>query len=338
VSSLYTVNPAEGAAHEGARHCEQIVDQAVSRAIDRYIAARENRIGCFVRRHYSFRGSLRLHSHAVGWDLVRVPLNITWSVARLVLYLLGQLARLAGFAGVATALNRVPCGLTTNLDRQVGWLVVTELLELPHRDGVRESRKDALMDEILKDPALGHLIDARLQAAALQQQDPAFRRQLELKLAEYGSSRTGTAEFASNFMVLLSSKLALGQASFGSLSAGSAVAALVAKYAAVSSFWMGPVAGSYFYALVPVTPSLPTLLAVIAGMVLLMACVSTFIGILTDPLQARFGLHRRRLRKLLQAVRQDLSRGQGAEFQLREKYVGRVFDVLDYLTLLGRSG
>jgi hypothetical protein len=247
-------------------------------------------------------------------------------------------ARLAGFAGVATALNRVPCGLTTNLDRQVGWLVVTELLELPHRDGVRESRKDALMGEILKDPALGHLIDARLQAAALQQQDPAFRRQLELKLAEYGSSRTGTAEFASNFMVLLSSKLALGQASFGSLSAGSAVAASVAKYAAVSSFWMGPVAGSYFYALVPVTPSLPTLLAVIAGMVLLMACVSTFIGILTDPLQARFGLHRRRLRKLLQAVRQDLGRGQGAEFQLREKYVGRVFDVLDYLTLLGRSG
>jgi hypothetical protein len=49
-------------------------------------------------------------------------------------------------------------------------------------------------------------------------------------------------------------------------------------------------------------------------------------------------LHRRRLRKLLQAVRQDLSRGQGAEFQLREKYVGCVFDVLDYLTLLGRSG
>jgi len=342
VSSLHTAGPAGAASHQApqarAQGYEQIVEEAVSRAIDRYMAARENRVGRFVRHHYSIRGSLRLHAHALGWDLVRVPLNIIWSVARLVLFLLGQLAGLAGFAGVAAALNRVPCGLTTNLDRQVGWLVVTELLELPHRDGVRESCKDALMDEILKDPALAGLIDARLHAAAGRQQNPAFRRQLELKLAEYGASRTGTAEFAGNVVVLLSSQLALGQASFGSLSAGSAIAASVAKYAAVSSFWLGPVAGSYFYALVPVTPSLPTLLAVIAAMVVVMAFVSTFIGILTDPLQARFGVHRRRLRKLLQAIRQDLKQDHGAEFQLREKYVGRVFDVLDYLTLLGRSG
>lgn len=328
---------AEFLADHDANDCEDLVEQAVERAVARYMAARERRVESFVARHFSFRGSLRLHAHALGWDLVRVPLNIIWSVPRFLLYLLGLVARLCGLTAIARALNRVPAGLTTNLDRQVGWLIVTDLLELPHRIGSQESTRDALMEEILGDPAVESLIDAKLQAVSSRQGDPGFRRLLDRKLAEYGASRTGTSELASNLMVVLSSQLALGQASWGSLGIGNAIAASLAKSAAISSFWLGPVAGSYFYTLVPVTPAYDTVLAVTACVATVLAFVATFIGILTDPLQVRLGLHQRRLRRLLNAIRRDLARAEESEFQLREKYVGRVCDVLDYLTLAGRS-
>lgn len=315
-----------------------LIEKAVSRAVDRYVADREQRIEGFVRRHYSLKGSLRLHGHALGWDLVRVPLNITWSVPRFLLYLLGLLAGFSGLTKVAQALHGVPAGLATDLDRRVGRLVVTDLLELPHPDVDRDSQRDALMEEILRDPVLEPLFRAKLRALRVPPDDPLFRRGLDRKLAEYGACRTGTSELAGNLAVLLSSQMALGQASFGALSAGSALAASVAKSAAVSGFWLGPLAGSWFYALVPVTPSVTTLLAAIAGLALVLALLSTFIGILTDPLQVRFGLHQRRLRRLLHAVRRDLCAETDGDFQLREKYVGRVMDVFDYLTALGRAG
>ncbi|NVK43169.1 MAG: hypothetical protein HWE39_18130 [Oceanospirillaceae bacterium] len=320
-----------------ARSDEQVVEQAVEHAVERYLASRERRVDGFVRRHYSFRGSLKLHAHAVGWDLVRIPLNIAWSVPRFLIYLLTMLARLVGCREPAAMLARVPSGLTTNLDRHIGRLVVTDLLELPHPDAGDDGPRDALMEEIFRDPALERLIDARLESLSRRHSDHVFRQKLALKLAEYGASRTGTSELASNLMVVLSSQLALGQAAWGSLGAGSAIAASVAKSAAISSFWLGPVAGSWFYALVPVTPSLAVLLSSMVAVAVALAVVATFIGILVDPLQARLGLHQRRLRKLLYAIRQDLGGQTEGQFQLREKYVGRVCDVLDYLTLAGRS-
>ena len=68
-----------------------------------------------------------------------------------------------------------------------------------------------------------------------------------------------------------------------------------------------------------------------------LAFVSTFIGIVTDPIQAKLGLHQRRLRKLVKAVEQDLLGKSAGQFQLREKYMGRVFDVVDFLAFMGRS-
>ena len=45
-------------------------------AIDRYIAARHERVAGFVDRHFSLIGSLRLHRRASGRDLVRAPANV----------------------------------------------------------------------------------------------------------------------------------------------------------------------------------------------------------------------------------------------------------------------
>jgi hypothetical protein len=137
--------------------------------------------------------------------------------------------------------------------------------------------------------------------------------------------------------VLVSSTFALGQASFGALSAGSAVSASVAKTIAIAQFWLGPTAGSYFYAVAPVAVSMWLLIAVTGIIAVMLAFVSTFMGIVTDPIQATLGLHQRRLRKLVKAVEHDLLGTSAGPFHLREKYMGRVFDVVDFLAFMGRS-
>jgi len=314
-----------------------IVERAITTGTIRYIFAREKKIDAFVKRHYTFRGALNMHSHALGWDLIRVPINIIWSVFTMVLALVAFIAKVIRLRRLHEFMKRIPPGLETDMDKEISWLLVTELLELPHKDGSRRSDKDALMEEVMKDPDLRRLLDEELECLVHLKDNPGFREELDRKLAEYGAIRTGAADLASNVVLLVSSKFALGQASFGALSAGSAVSASVAQTIAISNFWLGPTAGSYFYAVAPVAVSMRLLIAVTGMIAIILAFVSTFIGIVTDPIQAKLGLHQRRLRKLVKAVEQDLLGKSAGQFQLREKYMGRVFDVVDFLAFMGRS-
>jgi hypothetical protein len=115
------------------------------------------------------------------------------------------------------------------------------------------------------------------------------------------------------------------------------VAAALAKSIAVSNFWLGATAGSYFYAVVPVAASLRLVIALTAVFAIILALLSTFIGIVIDPLQAKFGIHQRRLRGLINSIERDLDGNGTGNFQLRDKYVGRLLDLVDFLSFLGRS-
>lgn len=316
---------------------DAIINEAVANGAIRYIHGCESRIDDFVRRHYSFRGALRIHAHAVGWDILRVPVNIFWSVANILLAVVGLLAGLVRLRKVQAWIKRVPPGLETDMDRQISWLVVTELLQLPHEHGGNRSERDALMEEIVKDSSLQRLLNEKLEAFERPSENPEFQRNLQAKLVEYAATRTGSADLASNAALLITSKIAMGQASFGTLSAGTAVSAAVAHSVAVSNFWLGSTIGSYYYALVPVAVSMRLLIAVTAVIAVVLALVSTFIGVLTDPLQAKLGFHKRRLQKLVLAIRDDLHDKGGSKFKLREKYIGRLFDVVDVLTIVGRA-
>ncbi|MBT3626590.1 MAG: hypothetical protein HN527_00730, partial [Rhodospirillaceae bacterium] len=49
--------------------------EIVQEAVTRYCKTRESRIDSFARDNFSFLGSLRLHRHAVGLDMIRAPVN-----------------------------------------------------------------------------------------------------------------------------------------------------------------------------------------------------------------------------------------------------------------------
>ena len=163
-----------------------VIGKAITAGADRYVRERERRIEEFVRSHYSFRGALKIHSHALGLDIVRVPLNIIWSVVNIFLALLGFLAGLVRLKKLQNWIKNIPPGLETDMDRQISWLIVTELLELPYQQGQKVSDKDALMTEILKDPELQTLLNDVLDLFSEPAKSPEFKAKLDAKLAEYG--------------------------------------------------------------------------------------------------------------------------------------------------------
>ncbi|WP_369827531.1 DUF6635 family protein [Hydrogenovibrio sp. SC-1] len=79
----------------------------------------ENRIDDFVSRHYSFRGALKIHSHALGWDVIKVPMNIIWSVVNIFLALLSFIAGLLNLKSLQNRIRKIPQGLETDMDRQI---------------------------------------------------------------------------------------------------------------------------------------------------------------------------------------------------------------------------
>ncbi len=314
-----------------------IIKRAISKGAQIYISGCEARIDDFVKNHYSFRGALDIHAHALGFDLLRVPLNIIWSVVNIALALLALIVGFMKLNKLQTRIKNITPGIETDMDRQISWLVITELLQLPYQQGNRCYNNDALMVAIMQCSELKQLIEAELESLDINVDTQQFRQELDRKLAEYGATRTGASELASNAVMLITSKISLGQASFGALSAGSAVSAAIANSIAVSNFWLGSTLGAYYYAIIPATVSMRLIIAMTALVAVILALLSTFIGIITDPIQAKLGLHQKRLRKLIKSIEQDLEGETEGQFQLREKYAGRIFDIVDFLSILRHS-
>src|SRR3546814_12872309 len=70
---------------------------------------------------------------------------------------------------------------------------------------------------------------------------------------------------------------------------------------------------------------------VTGGLLMTAASVAAFAGILTDPVQRRLGIHRRRLSKLLAAIEQELTDEGPMSLTLRDHYAARLLDLFDIL-------
>jgi len=87
----------------------------------------------------------------------------------------------------------------------------------------------------------------------------------------------------------------------------------------------------------PNTPGLRALQDRAALDDLLGAVMAAFAGVLADPVQARLGLHQRRLRRLIRAMAAEVAAGQGRGFAAHEHALARVMDVWDAVTSLLRA-
>lgn len=303
----------------------------VVEAAQLYFEERRARIDGFVDRTFRLRGSLGLHRHALGWDIARAPANLALAPAAALTRLTASGMRRAGAGGAADWLARRRLILRTRVAAEVERRVVVDLLELPWADedappGAAPEGRDALAEAILASPKLEAL--ARLRAAH-GPAAPARRPRASETLAEYAGVRSAAAEIATGIATVGAGAAAFQKLTPGAISLGPALAAALAQQAAVSAFPLGATAGSVWYGLFPAAASPALVAGATVGMAAAGAVAAAFAGVIADPVQARLGIHQRRLRRLIDALEAEFLEGEGAGFAAREHYAARVLDLAD---------
>lgn len=267
---------------------------STSTDIDHYITACRARIPQFVRRHFSLRGSLQLHRQSLGLDILRTPLNITWNGVYLILAVLTWICAKCGWFSPRHLLQKLPHGVATTADRQLQQHILKELLQHPQSQSSH----------------------------------------LQTLLEEYAATRGGTADFTNNALMAITSKFAFGHTFFGALSAGAVVASIIATHWAINNFWLGNTLGKLYYSIIPVQTPLALSVGATLVFVLFLAVTATLIGVLTDPIQVKLGLHQRRLHRLIDAVEARLTNPDSTTPGMPEKFMGRSFDIADLVALV----
>jgi Family of unknown function (DUF6635) len=120
------------------------IETIVAQSARLYFESRRSRVNGFIDRHFSLPGSLALHRKALGWDVLRAPVNVALAVPYIGAKLTAGIAGRLGAKRVSRFLASRRILLETAVGRETEWLILTELLELPFRQGYRISRKDAL--------------------------------------------------------------------------------------------------------------------------------------------------------------------------------------------------
>ncbi|MDB6182023.1 DUF6635 family protein [Paracoccus fistulariae] len=263
------------------------------------LAARQDRVSRFVRARFGLRGTLLLHRTALGWDLLRAPLNVMLSPVFLLTRLL---AALLGWLGAR---------------RAAGWLARRRIF-------LTSDMSRILQQDLIR------FIDG-LDADGIGPGAPP--QATRDRIASYTETRNAVAEIVTSLVVLSCGLLLFHRATPGIISMAGPLAELRARSNAVADFALGETLGRAWYWAFPV--QLSPWEVVLTGVALAMigSVVTTFAGVLADPLQTLTGTHRRRLMRMLSQL-DRAEPGSGIE---REHLLARLGDLGDTLTVLWRS-
>jgi hypothetical protein len=307
------------------------VERVWEDAARQYIDERRARVAAFIDNTYSFEGALAVHKSAVGWDLVRAPVNVALGVPTVAARLAGLGLRRLGRTGLADRFDDTHFFLETDVDREIRWRLHSGLLELPLRQPGRAYDGDALSAAVLAQPAIAGALNEISQLVATRAADPAFRARLDRNLDRYVGSRTAAAELATVAFSSAAGVLMFHQVTPSAISLGPAIAAAVAHHAAVATFPLGVGAGALWHGAFPAAPSALLVAGTTGTLVAGVAGLSAFAGVATDPLQRRLGVHRRRLHRLIDSLEADLVEGRASRLAIRSHYLARLIDLLDFL-------
>jgi hypothetical protein len=304
---------------------------AVNEGARAYFAARRAKVDEFVDAHFSLRGTLALHRAAVGWDLLKAPLNLTLAAPQIAMHVGAKAAAKLKAPRVASALNRQII-LQTAVAREIEWLLHTEFLELPAAQPGRESRRDALSDAILANADVEQALSAALVEIGRHGDDPAFRRRLHAAMDEYGMTRSAAAEVTTGLLNLGVGALAANKLTPGAATLGPALAGLMAHQTAVSAFPLGAWLGSAWYGLFPALPSAGLVMGMTGGLMVASTTFAAFAGVVSDPIQRALGLHRKRLTRMVDALERQFTDETAPGFSAHDQYVARLLDLFDIVS------
>ncbi len=290
-----------------------------------YFETRRAKVDGFVARHFTWPGTLWLHGAALGWDILRAPLNVLLSPVLVLTRIAAYLSRRAGWRGVGDWLARRRILLRTSVARRVEALIVTDLLELPFDAGAAAHDSSALARAVLAAPQFREMIRARADPAEAE----ALGQRIAGALGEYACTRSAVAEMTTALCVILVGALLFQALTPGMISMAPDVANAMARRTAIAEFPMGKTIGGMWHGMFGVGASPRLVGATVAVLVMIGSVVAAFAGVLADPVQVRLGIHRRRLGRLIDTLEVEfLGRGD-SPFVAREHFYARFLDLWD---------
>lgn len=301
-----------------------LLELAVQAGAKRYFSECRTRVEPFVKRHFQYPGAATTNRQALGWDLLKAPINLFWAPIYLGLMLVAWVCQRLGLQVLANWLWQMPAGMDTQVQRYLVQLTYQELLQRSAKAGEPDGLRDAIHQELALRLGVSELDEA--QNRQLAEQIDAL---VEEALNHYAVSRTASADIANSVISMLVGAFAFHKYTPGGLAVGLYAASILAKWVAIDEFWGGPWLGEIYYALVPVEPTLSITLASVGMTLMLLAVLACFSGLLLDPLQAWLGIHQWRLNRLLKHLEKDFELKTRSSFRPKEPYLARLLDLLD---------
>jgi hypothetical protein len=305
------------------------LDAALIAGARTYFDSRRARADGFARATFGWRGTWRLHRAALGWDLLRAPVNILLALVYVLQRLMALLCDLCRLRGVAMWLRDHPLLLRTAVAAEVERRIVAEFLELPPPGAVGQ---DALAAAVLSATQVRDLIRARASVPAAT----ALARDVARAVEEYAGARAAVADMTTALGTLGAGAILFQALTPGMISVAPAVAASIAHQTAIAEFPLGGALGGVWYGVFPAEASVWLSLAALGGLLMVAALVSAFAGLIADPVQVALGIHRRRLIRLVDALEGAFTGPGPAGFAAREHYLARLLDLADAGLSLGR--
>ncbi|MBV0912056.1 DUF6635 family protein [Anianabacter salinae] len=290
-----------------------------------FFAGRRDMVDGFVARHFTWPGTLRLHGAALGWDILKAPLNVLLSPILVLTRLAAFLVRRAGLRGAADWLDRRRILLRTSVARRVEVLVARDLLGIPLGPEAALRDPSALPRAILAAPQLREMIRQRPSAAAAE----ALGQRIAGTLGTYASTRSAVAEMTTTLCILVIGALVFQALTPGLISMAPDVASSISRSQAIASFPLGQTLGGVWYGVLGVRAAPWLIGASVAGLIMLGSVFTAFAGVIADPVQSRLGIHHRRLGRLIDTLEADVTGGAGRPFAAREHVYARILDLWD---------
>ncbi|WBU53791.1 DUF6635 family protein [Paracoccus sp. SCSIO 75233] len=262
---------------------------------------RDAEIRRFVRQRYGLRGTLALHREALGWDLLRAPVNVAMSPLFLIVKLLSALLSVMGAKRAAAWLSGRQIFLTSNVAQRI----------------------EADLQGFVAD----------LDRKGIGPAAPPDR--IRREIAEHAEIRNAVAEITTSVMVFAAGLLMFRRATPGVISLAGPLAEMRAHGSAVENFWLGDRLGRAWYWAFPVELSPWQVIATGVVLALIASLITTFAGLIADPVQSLTGTHRRRLTRLLERL--DQAGEQPSSGLAREHILARVGDLSDAALSVLRS-
>ena len=292
-----------------------------------YFDSRRSMVDGFVARHFTWPGTLRLHGAALGWDILRAPVNVALSPVLVLTRSAAYLCRRIGWRETADWLSRRRVLLRTSVARRVEMLIVTDLLDLPLDEGAAARDPSALARAVLAAPQFREMIRRRASAAEAE----ALGQRIAGALGEYAGARSAVAPMTTTLCVLVIGAVAFQALTPGMISMAPSVADAMARTNAIATFPLGQTLGGVWYGVFDVDASAWLVGTAVAGLVMIGSVFAAFAGVFADPLQSRLGIHRRRLGRLLDTLEEEFVGRGDKPFVAREHFFARLLDLWDAL-------